>query len=143
MLFEINPTRGVNQVEFGASPDAVRKSIGSPAKPSASRAKSPAFPADYFADEGLFAYYSAQGVLEALEFARPAEPVFHGANFLGMPFSQARDMLRSIDPDIEEDADSVTSHRCGVGVWAPLAKDEPAAPCESVIAFCEGYYVKS
>ena len=140
MLFEINPTRGVNRIEFGASPSAVRASVGKPFMSLASRAASAAFPADHFVDDGLFAYYSANGELEALEFATPAEPVINGVNLLGMSFEGARDVLRSIDPDIETTADSVISHLAGISVWAPLAKDQGSAPCESVLVFRKGYY---
>jgi hypothetical protein len=105
------------------------------------RSKEDPYPCDYFGELGVFAYYNRNGLLKALEFAMPAEPLLDGIRLLGMGFSAARDILKSIDPNVEEDeTGGATSFQAGVGIWAPHTKDDPMDPCESVITFARGYY---
>ncbi|MDP4145812.1 MAG: hypothetical protein Q8936_15205 [Bacillota bacterium] len=40
---------------------------------------------------------------------------------------------------IENDC-GFTSHKFGIGIYAPFAQDKPGEPVEGVIVFAKGYY---
>ncbi len=90
---------------------------------------------------GIFAYYDERGYLEALEFSRPAEPIFAGIDLLALDVLQARAMFSAAGP-ILDDVDGPMSETLGIGVWAPDAKDDPMAEVEAAIAFSPKYYEK-
>jgi hypothetical protein len=52
----------------------------------------------------------------------------------------AKEFLSTLDDQIGEETDSAIAYQKGVGIWSPLAKDNPAAPVESVVAFRSGYH---
>ena len=137
--FDIRPLRGVGAVEFGMPPEQVRGLLGSALR-SFKRAATAMFPCDYFPSLGVLGYYTAEGVLEALEFASPARILLGGRNLLGLSFDIAKNFLKSNDARFEEGIDMVIAHRTGVSLYAPLAKENPNSPCQSVLVFAEGYY---
>ena len=59
---------------------------------------------------------------------------------LGMPFNEALEILTSLDGKVEKEIDGAVAHQLGVTIYAPLAKEDAAAPVESVLAFKSGYY---
>lgn len=139
MNFSILPLEGVGEIKFGMSPDDVRKHIGNRFR-SFKRSPLDSFPSDYFEHIGTFFYYDSNGRLEAIEFAPPAQPTIEGVNLLGLSFEAAKKLLSNLDDQIGEETDSVIAYQKGVSIWAPLAKDNPAAAVESVVAFRPGYY---
>jgi len=98
------------------------------------------FPSDYFKTEGVFAYYDKHGKLEAIEFARPSNPLLDGLALLQVSCDLVKSTLRAKDPAYEEDAAGAVSNAVGVGLYAPNAAEDPTAPCEGIIVFRDGYY---
>ncbi len=139
MEFPVFPLNGVGSIEFGMTPKEVRARIGSTPK-SFKRTPQAVFPCDYFEAEGVFFYYDAEGRLEAAEFASPASPTLDTLNLLGLALNEATAILSRLDPEIEREVDGAIAHGLGISIYASLAKDDPSAPVESVIAFRSGYY---
>lgn len=135
----IAPLRGVGNVQFGMAQKEVRDTVGGKFQ-SFKRTPQASFPCDYFEELGTFFYYDSAGRLDAVEFARPARPVVAGVELLGLSFSKARAHLRALDNQVEEEIDGAIAYQLGVSIHAPLAKTNPAAPVESLIAFRAGYY---
>jgi hypothetical protein len=98
------------------------------------------FPCDYFESLGVFVYYKQYGIVEAIEFALPAEPVFESTNLLSLSFKELKRWLKIKDSKLEVDVDSLTSNALGIGAYAPNAEEDPDLPVESVILFEHGYY---
>jgi hypothetical protein len=139
MEFQISPLKGVDSIEFGMAPSDVRRHFDSEPK-SFKRTPQDAFPCDYFESEGVFFYYDREGHLEAVEFASPAQPSVENLRLLGLGLDQATTVLSRFDSEVEKEADGAIAYQLGVSVYAPLAKDNPAASVESVLAFRPGYY---
>src|SRR5450432_1996097 len=139
MQFAISPLKGVGDAEFGMSPDEVRARFGTNFR-SFKRSPQAASPCDYFEQLGAFFYYDAESRLEAVEFAPPARPTVAGEELLGLHFEEACASLRALDRHVEQELDGAIARRLGVSIYAPLARDAPAATVESVLAFRSGYY---
>jgi len=139
MNYEIDPYVGVGQIKFGSPVDEVRGVVGEAFR---SFLKSPrsVFPTDSFPALRMFCFYDAQGLLEAVEFAKPARPIICGFEFIGQPLSKAIATLGPLDSQLEIERDGLTAYGLGVALWAPLAKNDPHAPIEAVMAFRRGYY---
>jgi len=116
---------GAGKIKFGMTPDQVRLLLGE-VFDSFKRTEEYVFPCDYFENLGVFAYYNASGVLEAIEFTEPAVPLIT--------------YLSDKDKDLEVESDSLTSHVLGIGAYAPDADDNTSLPAESIIVFENGYY---
>ncbi|HYP52823.1 MAG TPA: hypothetical protein VEQ42_04750 [Pyrinomonadaceae bacterium] len=139
MRFEIRPHEGVGPVRFGMTREEVRAALALPVE---SFRKSPAdeMLTDAFDAAGLHVYYKKPGLCEAVEMAAPAEPVLEGRELLGRPFGESRRWFESQDESAEADESGLTSFGYGVGLYAPEAESNPAAPPEGVIVFEKGYY---
>ncbi|BBE72759.1 ABC transporter ATP-binding protein [Oharaeibacter diazotrophicus] len=120
--------------------DEVRIALGA-SRTKFKRSPSSEKPADdLYKEAGLFCYYDRDGKLEAIEFFRPATPEIAGIALFDVDLSTARTVVSRLDPNLEVDSAGFTSRLLGVGVYAPLAKDDETAPIEGVIAFRPGYY---
>lgn len=139
MIFEIEPNVGAGPLTFGMTVDAVRKALDAPFV-SFMRTPDDDYPTDHFESLGVFGVYDTAGILVAIEFARPAQPMLDGNDLLATAFVETTAILRAIDPAIEVEADGAIAFGPGISLYAPAAPDEPDAPCESVMAFAEGYY---
>lgn len=139
MRHTIKPLKGIDSIEFGMTPEQVRGLLGAEFK-SFKRTPTAGFPSDYFPALGVFAYYDQSGALEAIELASPATPLLDGVNLLGIGFDDLKTTLRARDAELEVESDGAIAHAHGVGVYAPNAKHDPKANCESVIVFRIGYY---
>lgn len=138
MALLIKPFEGIGDIRFGMTREEVRQTIGLEFK---SFSRSPqSVPCDYFSTIGTFCYYDSSGLLEAVELAPPAQPDLDGYMMLELDFSEARRLLSERDPGLEAESDSLIAHQIGISVYAPLAKDDPAAPIESALVFRRGYY---
>src|SRR5689334_7374493 len=71
-------------------------------------------PYDYFEDMGIFCYYDASNLLEAVEFAEPASPELDGKNLLLFNIGEAIAFLKERDPLLSVDNDGATSFQLGV-----------------------------
>lgn len=139
MNYQISPAEGIDGIRFGMNFQTVRSLVHADFK-SFKRTPSAAFPCDYFAEVGIFAYYDANGVLEAIEMAEPAVPTLNGVNLLGLNFEAVLALLKSKDDAVSTGADGAISKALGVSVYAPQALKNPSANCESVMVFMHGYY---
>jgi hypothetical protein len=137
--FRIWPLKGVDSIEFGMARDDVRSRFGSEPK-SFKRSSRDTFPCDYFASDGVFFYYDDDGHLEAVEFALPAQPSVENLKLLGLGLDVAMAALSGLDSEVKKESDGAIAYQLGVSIWAPLAKDDVAAPVETVLAFRPGYY---
>lgn len=138
MKFEVYPLHGILQVSFGATLDKVRKAIGVEFT-SFNRSSTARHPADYFSTIGLFAYYSDEGLLEAFEFAVPAEVFFEGLDLLTLSLEKVVQFLTLNDPKVEIEKDGAVSRALGISVYAPKIKENKTTPIESVMLFPSGY----
>jgi len=139
MKFEIKPKIGVDLARFGMDTNSVRHAFGGQFE-SFLRTPASTVPCDYFGHIGVFAYYKLPGVLEALEFAPPAELSFTGTNLLGARASDVKQLLEQFDQNLELDSSGIISHQLGIGVYAPGWDEDEAQVVESAILFEEGYY---
>jgi hypothetical protein len=139
MNYEIHPLKGVGEIEFGMSPEAVRAQLDADFQ-SFKRSAQAAYPCDYFPSLNAFFYYDASGLLEAIEFASPARPTVSGIELMSLPFEQAIAKLAAMDKHAEIETDGAIAYQLGISIYAPLAKDKGDAPVESVLAFRQGYY---
>lgn len=139
MNYEISPLEGIDGIRFGMNFQAVRSLMGVDFK-SFMRTPSSVFPCDHFSEAGVFAYYDANGGLEAVELAEPAAPTFEGVNLLRMNFESVLAFLKSKDASVSRDVDGAISIALGVSVYAPQALKDSSANCESVMVFKRGYY---
>lgn len=139
MDFEIKPLQGVDNVHFGMQVEEVRRLVGGDVK-SFKKTPNSSFPCDYFTDAEVFAYYTSHGVLEALEFAEPANPMFAGNRLVGVLASSIKNLLETYDKALEMDSDGMISHQLGIGIYAPGWDEDTNQIVEGVIVFGAGYY---
>lgn len=141
MIFLIKPGEGVGPVEFGMSPEEARYALGE-GWVSFKRTPVSEYPCDYFESLGVFVYYTASAQVEAVEFTDSAEVMYEGVNLLQMPFDKLKDLLQKKERGLEVEVDGITAYDLGIGVYAPLAAEEPATKSTSIIVFEKGYYGK-
>lgn len=140
MKLLISPGKGVGAIEFGMSQTQVHDLFNVKLEPF-KRNKLCTEPCDYYRDLGLFVYYSAEGIVEAVEFGLSScPPVFEGINLLSLSFDSAQKQLLQFDKNLVSTNSDLISFKLGIGAWAPTAKEEPHLPIQSVIVFDEGYY---
>jgi hypothetical protein len=139
MQLTISALKGVDDVEFSMSQEEVRARVGGKFR-SFKRTSQASFPCDYFEEIGAFFYCDSEGRLEAVEFAPPARPTVMGVALLGLTFEEACANLRALDNQVVEEVGGAIVYQLGVSIYAPLAKTNPVAPVESVLAFRPGYY---
>jgi hypothetical protein len=138
MDFEIKPYTGAGPIAFGLSVDEVRKILREPVEESDK--SSTAIPADFFRSLGIFVYYKEPGICEAVEFGGPESPTFRGQHFLERPYREMEGWIKTLDPEVLLEAAGLTSHKFGIGLYAPSARKEPDRPIEGIIVFDKGYY---
>ena len=139
MIFQIIPNVGAGPIRFGMTQAEVRRAVGNQATPFM-KAPSSAHPTDAFRGEGLQAFYKVTGFCEALEFGSPSKPMLDGNVLLGMPFYQAEQLIRRLDPLTTKDENGLRSLRLGVALYAPSHGEDSSAEVEGVFVFEPGYY---
>ena len=122
MNYEIAPLKSVGAFVFGMSPEQVRQVSGHLYQ-SFLRTPSSKHPCDYFPEIGIFANYTIEGKLEAIEFATPARPILDTVSLLELSFDKVKSFLSVRDNAIEIEVDGVISHKLGVSFYAPFAKE--------------------
>jgi hypothetical protein len=129
----------VGPIIFGMHMTEVRAVIGLPFESFRKTQVSTVF-TDAFIAAGIHVHYDAERLCEAVELAKPADPIVRGSHLIGEPFSNTREWLRVEDKSIVEDSSGCTTFLFGIGIYAPNAKDRPSDPVQGVIAFRRGYY---
>lgn len=134
--FDLNPCVGVRGLALGSSRNVVRRFFRAPPKVFQRTPE-----ADYWQEFGAFACYDHDGMLEALEFAFPADLKVEGKSVTSMSMADALTFLRSLDPQItiEEDGATARSQRLGIGLWCS-SPDLPDAKVEAALVFRDDYY---
>ncbi|MDO8330975.1 MAG: hypothetical protein Q7T36_10955 [Fluviicoccus sp.] len=141
MDFLIKSFVGAGPIQFGMSQQEVRQLTLGPVR-AFRRTPTQALPSDHFTDLGIVVAYKPPGVVEAIEFSAPSNPIFNGVSFFGQDVARVREVLVGVDPSLEVDGDGFISHCLGVGVYAVEADEEDEEPPKivSVIVFENGYY---
>ncbi len=139
MDFPIIPYSSVGHLRFGMSVEVVRAALPSRVAPFMKSLTS-SHSADLFPELGVHVHYNERGECIAIELACPANPMLNGNGLLGRHFTEVKDLLSAWDPDAVVDSSGLTSHRTGIGVFAPAALKSDQATVEGVIAFVKGYY---
>ena len=141
MDFLIKSFVGAGPIRFGMSQQEVRQLTLGPVRVF-KRTPTQALPSDHFTDLGVVVEYKSPGVVEAIEFSEPANPIFNGFSLFGQDVNRVKAVLVGIDPNLEVDGEGFISHCLGVGVYALKADDEDWKPVKvlSVIVFEKGYY---
>lgn len=139
MRFDIRPYEGAGPVRFGMTRAEVRAAVAAPSE-EFRKSAGDELPTDAFDTAGLHVYYKRPGVCEAVELAAPAVPVLEEQFLLRQPYAALRRWFEAHDKTVETDESGLTSFRYGVGLYAPQADSNPAAPPEGVIVFEKGYY---
>lgn len=141
MIFNIMTNRGINNIEFGMDSENVRRLMSAQWETGPWRNISPEFPTDWFRDMGVFAYYDAEGFLEAMEFHEPADVCLGGVNLLGLQYGEARSLLGGIDPHFSVDEEGADFRTLSIGLYVPDAGElADKARIESVLVGRSGYY---
>lgn len=130
---------GSRLLRLGSSRADVRATVGAPFRSFRKVSGSPT-ESDAFDAMGLYVYYRASDVCEAIEAARPCEPTLGGIRLIDRPFCEARDVLRQLDPKLETDEEGLISHELGLSINAPGAAEDDRAPVEALMVFERGYW---
>jgi hypothetical protein len=136
MDFDLNPRVGVQGLALGSSRGVVRQFFGAPPKVFRRTPE-----ADYWQELGAFACYNGDGMLDALEFASPADLNIEGKSVTSMSMADALTFLRSLDPEvtIKDGGASAHSQRLGIRLWCP-SPELPNAKVEAALVFGDSYY---
>ncbi len=136
---EIISKKGVGPLRFGMTMSRVRETMDSPYD---SFMKTPMseIPTDAFDDLGIHVFYKKPGVCEAIEFAKPSDPIFQGQSLIGRPFNEIRDWFESLNTNVKIEDTGLIAYEIDIGIYAPGVMKKDTALIESVIVFEEGYY---
>ena len=121
------------------TPGEVRSLLGANFK-SFMRTQDSEFPCACFESLGVFVYYKLPGLVEAIEFTDSATLEYESRDLFKLYFDDLRKMLLAKDNELEVESDALTSHRLGIGAYAPHAEEDPLLAVESIIVFEKGYY---
>jgi hypothetical protein len=136
--FIILPYVGVGPLRFGMSPAEVRTALGATGE--RFRRTPHSREADAFTTEGVFVYYDEAGRCEAVEMTSPAKPEFGGRELLGKQYNDTATFIRTLDPDMREEAAGLTALGLGIGLYCSGAGKNSDLAVEAVIAFKRGYF---
>lgn len=139
MKFDVSPRQGVNDILFGMTQRQVRGLVDNEPTPFMKGPDAP-HETDYFKQEHMFAFYAADGRLEALEFSIEAELMLNNMVLTSMSYQKAQEFLQAMDPDTEADGYGITSNALGISFYFPFGEEDPSEPLETVIVFRDGYY---
>jgi len=135
MTMEIKSFEGVGDLRFGMTRAQVRAVLGSRFR-SLKKTPSSEHEHDSFFEAGFQVFYDQNGLCEAIEMGKPANPTFGGELIIGNPYSDARDLLLMADPELTEDDSGLVSEKTGIALYAPKPWENP--PVEGVYIFPRG-----
>jgi hypothetical protein len=135
--FRIIPYIGVGCIKFGMKREDIRKCFNNQF---VQFRKTP-FSETLTDDFGCcHVFYKKQKTCEAIELFKEAGATINNKRLVGEPYAEVRAMFEAIDETIVVNDDGFTSFKYGIGVYAPLAKEQPEEPVEAIIVFEKGYY---
>lgn len=135
----IQPYIGIGAIRFGMTRQQVRQVINQPVE-SFLRHSTDELPTDYFENLGLYVEYKNEGICQAVEMAKPANPIWRGQAFLNLSFAEVKAWFETIDPRLEIDDTGLISYQFGIGIYAPDCEEMPEKTVEGLIVFEQGYY---
>ena len=130
------PGGGLQGLPIGASKDEVRAFFGGGHQPFTRTPDEKT--ADCWPTLGVFAYFTPDERLEALEFSDPARPTLNGSPLLGLELIEAIALLRMTDTATEVEAGSAISRQLCISLWR--STDEMEQPVMAALTFAPGYY---
>ena len=133
------PDIGIGPLKIGMTITEIRNAIDMPNKPF-KKYDDDEFLTDRFMPDNIFVFYKKPGICEAIEVSRPCKPKFNGVNLLAQPFEDVKNMMLSLDPDLETGKDGFTSYKLGIGAFCEEQVENPKALIEAIIVFEKGYY---
>lgn len=134
--FIARPHKGVNNIEFGMSPDEVDGAVGIKGK---RFQEGPNCPASEY--EQFFVYYDEADRCSEIEFFDGAKILYEGVWLLNPDYDVLEGQLRKLDPDLEVDDDGIMSIKLGVSIWAPFEDDEETVrEVTSAVLFADWVY---
>ena len=139
MIFEISPYVGAGKISFGMSPLQV-KEILDDTPSSFLKVTSDSTSSEHYERESLFIYYKEPLMVEAIEFYSPANIVFKYKRLLELSYTELKGFLLNLDPELEIEADSLTSYKLGIGAYTSNADEDTSLSVESIIVFEKDYY---
>ena len=98
------------------------------------------FLTDFFTDLGVFCYYRAPDMLEAIEFGGPASPTLDRRTILGRPLGKIVSWFRGMTATMTFHDAGFRCPGLGVGVFAPEGTANSKGPVKGVIVFENGFY---
>jgi hypothetical protein len=137
----INPYIGIGDLKLGMTQSQIRNTLNSDFR-SFIRNKYSEMPEDHFPALGIFIEYKQPGICTSIQVFEPLNPIWRGKQLLNTIFSELSQWFLEIDPDRELDDTGFTSHKYGIGVYAPYYEAEPDCLPESIFVFSRGYYDK-
>lgn len=139
MAYQIFPLKGFNDIEFGMTRDQVRARFSAPVREDDQHDGME--PCDWYHSLGICFEYDLEYHLQAIEFFKPAKPVFTGVNVLDLTLAQTQAMLARLDPSTVDEVDSSKAFDLAIGVWTQDDDDlGPDAPLTTFLIGKPGYY---
>lgn len=139
-MYEIEPYVGVNPIQFGMSIEQVRRVLSAPVEPFW-KSQTSELPTDAFDSLGIHVYYKQPGVCTAVEFgSTKANPTLQNRLLLQQPYSEMKQWISLIDPDLTYNSQGLTSFKLGVGFYVPALGIDRNALITGIIVFEKSYY---
>lgn len=138
--WNIIPYKGIGDILFGGSRNEIRRILSNLTYEEFYKTPDSKNSTDYYTSIGIFIYYTANNLCEAIEFCDTATPLFEHKNLLYLNYKDLLGWLNTIDTEIEEDDYGFTSYQLGIGCYAPEKEENFDCLPESIIIFRYGYY---
>ena len=141
--FEIKSFAAVGPIRFGMTRENVANLKLGTVK-SFKRTPASEFHSDHFVESGVIVSYKFPGVVDAVEFSGPAQPVFLGKRLFDFSVEKLKAFLTNEDPNIEVGGDGFTAHNIGIGAYILGADEDEDVSAElvAIIVFEEDYYTQ-
>lgn len=136
LQFNIENVRRVGPIELGTDRQSVHEVLGLHCTPFR-RTPDVKEPSDYYEAEGIFVYYKAGGLVEAIELTSPSQANVAGKDLLSMTLEEGQSELKALDEDVVLESDGAISERLGIAIYASGGK---GSRIDSTIVFEQGYY---
>lgn len=141
MDFVVHPLKGVNDIEFGMTPEQVRPKLGDDFEIVTHRGRNEESRSDFYADLGLFCDYDEFGHLEAIEFVLSGRPFLGSISMLTLTVSTATELLARLDPQMVVEPDGAVSVPLSLAIWSSESSDEDKdVRVETFLVGRPGYY---
>ena len=140
MRLEVDLLNGLGSIRFNDVRTKVR--MGFDASPKVYAQSDAEVPHDTYEAEGLFVMYDKYNRCAAVECEAPAEVIFEDRDLLKMSYTDLRQMVVQLDPDMVESDKDFISFKYGIAGFAPEKEDKPELPCESVTIFRENHFYR-